>query len=290
MKKSVLVGVLVVGMGFHGFAQGFPVIDITGVLTAIENGYTLYEQLQAAYNNIKANYDQLKQTIKNFESFDMNNLDAKDPLGSWRSLMTYADRMLTYEENMERIIKRKDIKIGNGSYSFEDIFTSSPSDTAKNMLVDGGTFVAVDPFEKKLTDREKAMFNQRYGLSYGRYMRYSKMTEMIQKKAAQSAAYSNEWQKGLGEDRQRLQTLMNDGFENDSAVKQLQLQNAQMQGQAQDIKTITKTLGDIATLQALNAAQAQEQTKMEQESRNSTSLDLSEGFVEMLKIDNSKLE
>jgi len=300
MKRLCLTGLCVVCMSVHMYGQPIPfgttvppngpVLDIMKILSAIESGYTMYQQLQAAYNMIKSNYDKLKQQMKNFESFDFKNMDAMDPLGSWRSLMTYADRMATYEENMERIIKRKDIKIGNGSYSLGDLFMSNPVTTAEGLGTDAFTYVAVDPFEKNLTSRERAIYNQRFGMSYAHSMRFAKLGEALQKKAAQTNAYSNEWQKGLGEDRERLQKLMNDGFGNDGQMQQQQLANAQMQGMAQDLKTSAKVLEDFSSMYAMEASQSQEVRKADQERRNTSYIDMPDSFIEMMKIDHSQLE
>ncbi len=104
MKKTLLIITLGIMVNLNVFAQGYPVIDITGIITAIENGYTMVKQLYATYDNIKTSYDQLQQQIKSFESFDISTLDARDPLGAWRSINTYADRMLTYEQNIQAIL------------------------------------------------------------------------------------------------------------------------------------------------------------------------------------------
>ena len=278
-KRTALAVVLgsMVHMGL--LAQGYPVMDITNILSSIQNGYTMVQQLQTMYNNLKTAYDQLQQQIKNFESFDFNALDAKDPLGSWRSLTTYADRMMTYEQNIETIVKRKDIRIGNGAYSLGDIFTTP---AMKDMAVDAWNFTVVDPFEKRLTPAEKAVFHRKYGMSYGNYMRINQMGEVLKKKAAEVVGYSGSLQQNLAEDREKLSSITGDLFGSESAVQQQQINNAILSIMAQDVKTQANLLGEIANQVATASAQAQIEKQARQEEINMNGLDFSEGFMNML--------
>ena len=262
-------------------AQGQPVIDITAIIAAIENGYTLTQELQTMYETLKTSYDQLQKQIKSFESFDFNALDAKDPLGSWRSLTTYANRMMTYEQNIESIINKKDIKIGNGSYSLGDIF-KSPAGATESMVT-GGVHYLFDPLETKLSPAEKAAFHQKYGMSYGNYMRISQMREMLQKKSAEVVGYSGSLQKDLAEDRERLSNIASETNGSESIVQQQQVNNAVLSIMAQDIKTQANLLEDIATQLATAAAQAQMEKQAQMEELNINSLGVADGFLKMLE-------
>jgi conjugal transfer/entry exclusion protein len=281
-KIIVLVMVLTIMAGMNAAAQGYPVMDITNLFTAIENGLTMMEQLQTMYNTLKTSYDQLQQQIKNFESFDFKNLDAKDPLGSWKSINTYANRMMNYEQNIESIINRKDIKIGNGSYSLGDIFTTPPGETMRSMTMDGVSFTMIDPFERKLTTEEKAVFHQKYGMSYGNYMRINHMGEVLKKKSAEVIGYSNSLQKNLAEDREKLDSISGDLFGSESAVQQQQINNAILAIMAQDIKTQANLLGDIAEQLAVSSSQALLEKQAMQDEKNINSLDFSDGLKKML--------
>jgi hypothetical protein len=274
---ALILGIMV-NMGL--LAQGQPVMDITAIITAIQNGATMMDQLQAMYATVKTSYEQLQQQIKSFESFDFNQLDAKDPLESWRSLNTYADRILTYEQNIESIINRRDIKIGNGSYSLGDIF-ASPNKTMQGMAF-GGVGFTVDPFETKLTTEEKTVFHQKYGMSYGNYMRINQAGEILKKKSAEIVGYSNNLQKNLSEDRERLKTIAEDLFDSESTIQQQQINNAVMSIMAQDVKTQAKLLGDIAEQLSANFSQAQMMKEAMQEEININDLDFSEGLLKML--------
>jgi hypothetical protein len=280
LKKIVWALVLGIMVNMGLLAQGYPVMDITAIIAAIENGYTMMQNLQAMYTSVKTSYEQLQQQVKSLESFDFNQLDAKDPLGSWRSLNTYADRMMTYEQNIEGIINRKDIKIGNSSFSLGDIFTS-PNKTAQDMAISGRDFM-LDPFETKLSTEEKAVFHQKYGMSYGNYMRINQLGEVLKKKSAEVVGYSNSIQKNLSEDRERLRVISENLSDSESIIQQHQINNGIMSIMAQDMKTQAKLLGDIA--EQLSASFAQEQMMKEamQDELNMNDLDFSEGFLKIL--------
>jgi hypothetical protein len=281
LKIALLVMVLGITVNRGVPAQGYPVIDITAIIAAIENGYTMVQQLQSMYETLKTSYDQLQQQIKSFESFDFRALDAKDPLGSWRSLTTYANRMMAYEQNIESIINKKDIKIGGGLYSLGDIFRS-PAGTVESMTA-GGVNYMLDPFETKLSPAEKMAFHQKYGMSYGNYMRISQMREILQKKASEVVGYSGSLQENLAEDRERLSAITADMYGSESTIQQQQINNAVLSIMAQDIKTQANLLGDIASQLATSAAQAQMEKQALYDELNMNSLGITDGFMKMLE-------
>jgi phage gp16-like protein len=282
MKRKVLTLVLTIMVSSGVFAQGYPVIDITSIIAAVENGYTMVQQLQAMYNNLKVSYDQLQQQIKNYESFDFYQLDAKDPLGSWSSIGTYANRMLTYEKNIQALISKKDIKVGNSSYSLADVFTTPMNKTMQSLTIGGSAFNLTDPFEIRLSPEEKDIFHQMYGMGYGNYARIKQMGQMLQRKAAEVIGYSNNLQENLAEDRERLGVIVEDLFGSESTIQQQQINNAVMSIMAQDVKTQADLLGNIAQQLAMNFAQAQVEKLAREEEMNMNDPECSEGFIKML--------
>jgi hypothetical protein len=281
MKRKILL-VMILGVVFTTgiTAQGYPVIDITSIFTAIQNGSTMVSQLQALYTQIKTSYEQLQQQIKNFESFDLRTLDAKDALGAWRSITTYAERMKTYEQNIGTLINKKDLKIGNISYSLNDIFTT-PGTAVKDMAMKGARIV-YDLLEANLSPQEKEEFQRLYGVGYGHYVRINQLGEMLKKKSAEVVAYSGSLQENLAEDRERLSTITKDLLISESTIQLQQMQNAMMAIMAQDIKTQANMLGNIAQQLAMLLSQAQIEKQALEEEINTNAMNLSEGFMKML--------
>ena len=242
-----------------GVYADMPVIDLTNVLQAIEQGYTMYQQLQAMYNQIQNSYAQLQQQIENYKGLRMDKLDAQDPLGSWRSLMTYADRLMTYEENIENIMKTKSMKWGRNNFSLADVYSKAPFGEDGYLK---GSFD--DPFERELTTEEKAMFHSKYGISYGHYMRYNMIGEQICEKAGEAKTYFDYQMEQMNEDRKKLDTIASTTPETESIVAEQQKNNALTTVMAQDIKTVSyelaivgKQLTDQAYLEELQRQDAE---------------------------------
>jgi conjugal transfer/entry exclusion protein len=280
MKRKIMAIVLAAIGGGSVFA-GYPVIDISNIIASIENGYTLVQQLQAMYENIKNSVEQLDETRKNFEAFDVNQLSLKDPLGSWRKIMTYGNRMMTYEENMEAIVNNKNLKIGNNSYSLADLFIS-PS-TIPEMMNEAVGFTAVDPFSKKLSPEEQAVFHSKYGMSYGHYLRIHTLGSKIGGKAAQLTGYADKLEENLKEDREALSKMNEEVSDGSSIVKQAQVTNAQLAAQCQELKSQTSILSKLGETIAAESARDQALKRAMEEAKNNSDLDVTDGYIKMLE-------
>jgi hypothetical protein len=256
-----------------------PVIDITNLIHAIENGLNMYEQLTSIYQIIKTNIEMLDEQRKNFEAFDPRQLSLTDPLGSWRRIMTYGNRMITYEENIEAILNRKDIKIGSASYSLADLFLTNPLANAADMTVSAIDYAIIDPFEKKLTTEEKAVFHQKYGMSYGHYIRYHKIGEALSKKAAEVTAYNEKFDEELATDRKAIQSILEEQGDG-SWVKEQQKTNALLMVKNQDLKTRAKLITDISALYANLAAEAKINSEARQKGND---IDFGENYLKILE-------
>jgi len=293
MKKTLLVIAVLCGAAIFapaylqaqtpaqpwGYTPNPSIIDATNLIHAIENGMEMYEQLNGIYQTIKTNVERLKQMIKDFESFDLRQLSLKDPLGSWRKIMTYGDRMMTYEENIESILNKKDIKIGAASYSLSDLYMINPVTNVKNMAGGAIDYVINDPFEKQLTLDEKAVFHQKYGMSYGHYIRYHKIGEWLSKKAAEVTAYNMKLQDELTADREAIQSVLEEQGDG-SWVREQQKVNSLLMAKNQELKTKSKLIADIADIYAKNAAIKNMETKA---AREDNEADFGENYLKILE-------
>jgi len=257
-----------------------PIIDITNLIHAIENGMHMYEQLNSIYQTIKTNIEQLEQQRRAFEAFDIRQLSMNNPLGSWRKIMTYGNRMMTYEENIESILNRKDLKIGSASYSLMDLFAANPVTNLTDMANSAIDYAIIDPFEKKLTPEEKAFFHQKYGMSYGHYMRYHRIGEALAKKAAEVTAYNEKLEEELASDREAIRSMSEDNGSGESWVQEQQKINVLLTAKNQELKTKTKLIADIADMYANNAVKA----KMDGEAREKNNdVDFGENYLKILE-------
>jgi hypothetical protein len=262
-----------------GYTPNPPIIDTTNLIRAVENGINMYEQLTGIYQIIKTSVEQLEEQYRNFEAFDPRQLSMNDPLGSWRMIMTYGDRMMTYEENIEAILNRKDIKIGNASYSLADLYSKNPVTNITDMAGSAINYTIIDPFEKQLTTEEKAVFHQKYGMSYGHYIRYHKIGEGLSKKAAEVTAYNEKLEEELKSDRKAIQAVLEEQGDG-SWVKEQQKTNTLLIVQNQELKTRAKLIADIAYMYANREAES----KIDREARkNGNDSDFGENYLKLLE-------
>jgi hypothetical protein len=280
-----------------GYTPNPPIIDTTNLFHAVENGMEMYEQLKSIYQTIKTNVERLKEQIKNFESFDLRQLSLEDPLGSWRKIMTYGSRMMIYEENIESILNRKDFKIGAASYSLADLYRTNPIANIADMAGSAIDYAIIDPFEKQLTPEEKAVFHQKYGISYGQYMRYHRIGEGLSKKAAEVTAYNRKLQEELTTDREAIQSMLEDnafgegtasggGTDSDGSwVREQQKINSLLMAKNQELRTKTKLVADLADMYAQNAAKANMDLEARQKSNDA---DFGENYLKILEKTGSK--
>jgi conjugal transfer/entry exclusion protein len=283
MKKKILLAVLVMMVETGVFGQGMPVIDITNLIQSIENAYTMYETLMATYNQLQTTYKQLEQQVKNFEGMDFSQLDWKDPLGSWRTIMSYANRQMNYATNIEKLVKAKNLKVGNQSFSLEEIFKSNPVDTGKKLYDGTVNFVAVDPFERQLTTEEKAIFHQKYGMSFGNYMRYATIGQALKNKAAEIHGYMEVMKENTEEDAARLDKILEDTKDEESEIKVGQAGNVISHAQVQELKIQTEQLNNIAVILSSQSALEQEEREMKADQVSKTELNGNpEGLIKML--------
>jgi hypothetical protein len=236
------------------------------------------------YQTIKTNIERIQEQVKAFEAFDLRQLSLSDPLGSWRRIMTYGDRMMTYEENIELILNRKDIKIGNASYSLKDLFLTNPLTNVTDMAGSAVDYAVIDPFERRLTPDEKAVFHQKYGMSYGHYMRYNRMGEALSKKAAEVMAYNGRLEEELAADREAIQSMLEEPGDG-SWVREQQKINSLLTAKNQELKTRTKLIADIADMYANQAAGAR--IGMEARKENG-GIDFGENYLKILEKNGNK--
>jgi len=287
MKKLLLI--IIISRGVTAWAQtpaqpwgpipNPPVIDISRYIQIVENGMDMYERLMGMYQTIKADVEMLEEQRKAFEAFDIKELNMEDLLDSLHKIITYGSRMMTYERNIELILISKDIKIGETLFSLDDLYKVHMATRVTGMANSIMDYAIPDPFEKQLTLAEKTVFLQKYGISYGNYIRNFRIGEGIAKKASEVTAYNKKLLEELAADREAIQSMLEipgDG----SWVKEQQRINGLLMAKSQDLKTKTKLITDIADMCADIAAKAKMETEALQKNFDS---DLGENYLKILE-------
>jgi hypothetical protein len=289
MKKSLLIIVTLCRVTLSvsaqtlaqpwGYMPNPPILDATNLIKAIQSGMDMYQQLTSIYQTIQTNIERLEEQRKSFESFDLRQLSLSDPLGSWRRIMTYGSRMMTYEDNIEAILNRKDIKIGSASYSLSDLYTTNPVTNVTEMTGNVIQYTFNDPFERQLTPHEKAVFHQKYGISYGHYMRYHRMRQALSKKAGEVTAYNEKLEEELAADREAIQTMLEEQGDG-SWVQEQQKINSLLTAKNQNLKTKTKLISDIADMYANIAAEKKIDREAQQKNDD---VDFGDNYLEIME-------
>jgi hypothetical protein len=280
MKKKLLIFVLVLCLSVNAFASGYPVIDVSAIIAAIENGYTLYNQYKTLIDTLENNYKQLENQVKSFQALDLKQLDAKDPLGSWRTMMTYANRQMNYLNNIENIMNKKDMKVGNYSYSLSDFF-SHPINSTKDMAKGAFEYQFFDPFVNR-SPAEKAAFHSKYGMSPGNYLKYNKLTDAIMGSSAEQKATNLAIRQNLLADAERLEKIAKDGNDADGTVTK---QQAQIAFQLEQLRLAEETSESMAKFyDSWNSAhiKLEVQNSQEEQNRKLSAHNYNEGFVNII--------
>lgn len=166
MKRKIL-GVLFFCISSHLFSQA-AVIDVSAIAAAIENGYTLYKELQQTVNSLKVQYEMLENSARNLMSFDPSKYD----LTKWEEWLHITDDYMTSIDNLESVYTAKNMKFSGVNFSISDLYTT---DVYKRVLSNASD--SVNP--SKMTEADKIRFYKKHGLSPEHYAKLHAVTEQM---------------------------------------------------------------------------------------------------------------
>ncbi len=207
-SKTFKVAAVLAVMSFAGcgsvFATGTPVIDISNLMTAIEELYAVYDQINATIEQVQNTYQQLQTQIKNVESMDWDNLansfsaenwsEEGGVKGAWENIGNFKTNMINatsaINSNMNLLndvkhtLENKTVTAMGKQYSVAGLFgigqygennlmnlPASALDYVKNV----GEEIAKG-YEGKLTYKEKQAIMKKWGLDPENYA-YVKLVE-----------------------------------------------------------------------------------------------------------------
>lgn len=176
MRKIILVVMFFVASFVYG--TGTPVIDITAIATAIENGVTMYQQLQTAYNQYETTVQQLEQAKKNMESIDLSSIDQ----AIYNKMLNSASSYLNDLENIENVIQEKNMEVGGLRFSLEDLYTT---DVYQKIEVDEEDKL-LNP--DNMTDEEKKQFFLNHGMNVDTFNKLCAVSKELGDKGKEAKA------------------------------------------------------------------------------------------------------
>ena len=126
MKKKLLVimtGLFLAVTNIH--ATGYPVFDISGWLTAIDQLYSQYDMVMNTITTIENQYQQIQQAVERAKSIDWENIRFDgdfDIRNDIRDANKRVNALLTQSRRIKETLTVQSIDCGNGNrYSLADL-------------------------------------------------------------------------------------------------------------------------------------------------------------------------
>lgn len=161
VKKFFVVLFVSLYFVFSAHAQVITLVeDMSAIAVAIQNGITIYNELQTAYQNVQTAINQYELMMKNLRDFDWSAWDPAE-FNSWLSVV---DDYMTMEDEIEYLVTKKSFSVAGKKFSMEDLFSG---DTYEELYEAIGMKINPD----NVTQQDVKEFTRKYGLSYKHYDR-----------------------------------------------------------------------------------------------------------------------
>ena len=181
MKKVMVILLVLILQGKSAFCN-LPVIDVSSIAAAIQNGLTMYESLQATYTNLSQLQSQLKMMEENAKTFNIKDLKDID-FSSWAKSLGASDKLTNNLDNLESVIKNKSLTINGVNFSIEDLYTTN----VYKKLGKVGEKWAIQKLSN-LSEEEKREFHNKYGMTVEEFEKMAAVAEEMNKTLTESKA------------------------------------------------------------------------------------------------------
>lgn len=182
MKKKILSIALSFCMIFSNiYAAGYPVFDVTGWLTAIDQLYTQYDMVMNTLTTIENQYLQIQMAIERAKSIDWENLSFDgdfDIRNDIRDVNKKINALLSQSRRIKETLTIQNIDCGNGNrYSIADL--CGLGESGKNFytaVIDTENFMTTNMkntvinIENGLTQKQREAIWKKYGISPRNYI------------------------------------------------------------------------------------------------------------------------
>ena len=246
------------------FAQGVMLThDATNWMTAVENLFATYDEINNSIKQIEQNYQKMQHAIEEAKSLDWENIqwdgdfDFRDEL---KQASTTVNKRLNYLRKAEDCFQKKTIKFGKQSFSFADMmseqgFLSVNAAFAGSM--DNSFNSACDAWTGKLTDKQKKAILRKYGVTPKNYYRIKAKEAVLKGEmskiigAAESELQNEEMRKNQEQLNAVMNKIMAGGTEKElaqytSLLQKLVLERMDLMRQQQQEALAQQTIMDMA--------------------------------------------
>lgn len=200
MKKkllAILSGFVLATANIH--ATGYPVFDISGWLTAIDQLYQQYDMVMNTITTIENQYQQIQQAVERAKSIDWENIRFDgdfDIRNDIRDANKRVNALLTQSRRIKETLTIQSIDCGNGNkYSIADLcgmgesgknFFTAVSDTENFMTTNMKN--TVKNIEEGLTKKQREAIWRKYGISPRNYIFASQSVAMVKEASSKVIA------------------------------------------------------------------------------------------------------
>lgn len=236
VRQFFISTMLMLSAGVQVFASGLPVFDAANWLSSIEKFYQGYDQIMNTLQMIEQNYQQIQMAIEQakswkFEDLDFNdgnfleNFDIRDEI---QDATKQVNRQLNNVRKIRDTFEKENMQIGNKKFSMKDLAGLGDKDKTlidivkDTIVMEKNDFAAAcEELTKQLTDEEKMVIWQKYGLSPQNFMMVKNLDQKMQKQVTTVMANANAKVEELrwGEDAAKTNAIIQKIFQGDDLTE-----------------------------------------------------------------------
>jgi hypothetical protein len=249
-------------------ATGYPVFDVSGWLTAIDQLYQQYDMVMNTITQIENQYNMIQQNIERAKSIDWDSIQFDgdfDIRNDIRDANKRVNRLLTSSRNIKSLMTSPSIQCGYGSYSLADLcgmngaehnFFAACTDTEKYMT--DSMEYAVKAITEGLTTKQKRAIWAKYGIGPKNYIFVQQSVAQVKSAASKVMAKVTEEARNMKREEDTIrknnilkaayESLDSDGNITEGAANEAQLQ---LTGELVDrTSDLTEAVEDMANVTA----------------------------------------
>lgn len=236
IRQFFISTMLMLSAGIQVFASGLPVFDAANWLSSIEKFYQGYDQIMNTLQMIEQNYQQIQMAIEQakswkFEDLDFNdgnlleNFDIRDEI---QDATKQVNRQLNNVRKIRDTFEKENMQIGNKKFSMKDLAGLGDKDKTlidivkDTIVMEKNDFAAAcEELTKQLTDEEKMLIWQKYGLSPQNFMMVKNLDQKMQEQVTTVMANANAKVEELrwGEDAAKTNAIIQKIFQGDDLTE-----------------------------------------------------------------------
>lgn len=235
IRQFFISTMLMLSAGIQVFAN-WPVFDAANWLSSIEKFYQGYDQIMNTLQMIEQNYQQIQMAIEQakswkFEDLDFNdgnlleNFDIRDEI---QDATKQVNRQLNNVRKIRDTFEKENMQIGNKKFSMKDLAGLGDKDKTlidivkDTIVMEKNDFAAAcEELTRQLTDEEKMVIWQKYGLSPQNFMMVKSLDQKMQKQVTTVMANANAKVEELrwGEDAAKTNAIIQKIFQGDDLTE-----------------------------------------------------------------------